>query len=391
MFSKRLLKITRVYLSRIQQGSFRFRCYMFILLTASALFYFKSHYPQSTGANDNIPAKSAARNKYHLNPKHPDREYHLDALVRREASKHGNHKPGAASSIIHLTEIIQEAVKNYNNNILRLDESTAQLSNAGREEHESISTVRRDVKRPNVESKSTESPVANVRSLKGINFEILTDRELEHLLFGFLLHNEIMCSRTKRFGRLADGGLDLCDDVGVRVKDPCIVYSIETNLNLTFEEAIAEKLKCSVSLLTPRVHNGAVQKRSDKITIYNGRLSTRTEKNGTAMTFSRFLSLVRHQRTPIDVLALDLNGAEWDLLPHMLNSKDLFRVRQLLVEFHLLAIDRKYILPKLKLLQALEKAGFKKFYTKHNRVCELVVGNHRRKALCYKVGFIFTF
>lgn len=86
---------------------------------------------------------------------------------------------------------------------------------------------------------------------------------------------------------------------------------------------------------------------------------------------------------------MDIEQAEWDTIEEMSKSGHLATIGQFLVEFHVVNSSRGYLLQRLKVMQTLEKAGFKKFYVHKNTYCETAVrGFPATRTECYEVHYV---
>ena len=91
----------------------------------------------------------------------------------------------------------------------------------------------------------------------------------------------------------------------------------------------------------------------------------------------------------IDVLKMDVEGAEWSSLSAMIQERQLDNVRQLLVEYHHMDDNPATLRSRLKILGDVERVGFRKFYVSKNSVCARVaVGVPIERTSCYEVHYI---
>ncbi|CAL1545546.1 unnamed protein product [Lymnaea stagnalis] len=99
--------------------------------------------------------------------------------------------------------------------------------------------------------------------------------------------------------------------------------------------------------------------------------------------------LLGHEKTPIDVIKMDIESSEWASVPQMIEAGELNNVRQLLIEYHVTSSARDYLLPRLKVMQAIEKAGFKKFYVHKNYACATNINGYPiARTACYEVHYL---
>ena len=128
--------------------------------------------------------------------------------------------------------------------------------------------------------------------------------------------------------------------------------------------------------------------RSSKVHFYkiglDGKTST-SSKKWKLYTFSDIRALLGHVNTQIDVVKMDIESAEWASLRQMIDSGEILKFKQLLVEYHIWNED----LSKMKLFQDLEKAGYRKFYVHKNIHCPRnVKGFPGKRTICYEIHYV---
>ena len=174
------------------------------------------------------------------------------------------------------------------------------------------------------------------------------------------------CRKLRWFGSRGDGGYHVCTDH--LVPGNCIVYSLGTRENPSFDIALG-KFGCEVHSFDPTLRQqglataGKLDKASTNVTFHDVGIGGRSmihapgkapwqwpglgygrESNDKPWTLRTLESLMRelgHSR--VDVLKMDVEGAEWPLLEHLFSSaRSRGRlaagalVRQLILEAHLL-------------------------------------------------------
>lgn len=166
--------------------------------------------------------------------------------------------------------------------------------------------------------------------------------------------------------------------------DKCIAYSFGINNEWSFDEAM-EKYGCRVFAFDPSM-NVSDHDRSEWIHFYQIALGSKDGDtwNGRSGVQTRTLDSIhkmlksRHDSDVIDYLKLDIETAEWDVLPQIVSSGMMDKVRQLSVEIHLpngssnedqhnepfLSLDEYRKLARI--LQSLENYGLVRFDSKRN-------------------------
>ena len=199
------------------------------------------------------------------------------------------------------------------------------------------------------------------------------------ILAYFAWTNASACQLSHDYGgkiSLDMGGIDgqkaICLDRAVRPKKKCTVYSFGINNEWSFDEAM-ESIECDVFSFDPSM-NMTDHYHSDFIIFYKAGLSDRDQdagKNGWKMrTLSTIYDRLRAQHTDIiDYLKIDIEGDEWDVIPHIIQSGMLSKIRQLGIEIHLntrLNYTLQEIRNFVRITQSLERNGMVRFDSKRN-------------------------
>lgn len=205
-----------------------------------------------------------------------------------------------------------------------------------------------------------------------VTIRALSAREI---LDYFLWTNHTSCRLSHDFGGLMmknppglDGQKSVCLDPTVAPRTPgCIVYSFGINNEWSFDEAM-EKYGCQVFAFDPSMQQEDHDHTSN-IHFFNLALDSQdsAKKNRSLSTiYNKDLS-GRHGRRLIDYLKIDVEFAEWHILPQVLQSGMLNKVRQLAVEFHFSPKDTIDVLrDKVAVLRSLENYGLVRFNSRYN-------------------------
>lgn len=158
--------------------------------------------------------------------------------------------------------------------------------------------------------------------------------------------NHTSCGLTHDFGGVMvrnpsslDGNKAICLDPHVAPKTgSCIVYSFGVRDDWSFEE-LMEKYGCEIFAFDPSLKNTKDHDRTSKIHFYLLGLSgsdTVTKDGWKLKTLSSLYEMLKpkHGEVAIDYLKIDIEWAEWDAFPQILQSGMIHKVRQLGVEFH---------------------------------------------------------
>ncbi|XP_070571972.1 probable methyltransferase-like protein 24 [Ptychodera flava] len=198
-------------------------------------------------------------------------------------------------------------------------------------------------------------------------FDVITSEQIAGAMFKYALTPTYACKSEFHMGHdpPADGGWDVCLDVGVTSKK-CIIYSFGISDDWSFDED-AVKYGCDVYSFDPTIGLSDHQ-RNEHHWFYNmGLWHENTEryfeskaKNGTLIknhwvcrTVDYIRDMLKHGDRPIDMLKMDIEGTEHTVFPQMLESGILNHVKQFSFELHMGVGETKQ--RRWHLYQALEK------------------------------------
>jgi hypothetical protein len=134
-----------------------------------------------------------------------------------------------------------------------------------------------------------------------------------------------------------DGGKYLClSDVATDVTKnvPCLVYSIGSRNEFSFETFIHSQKHCEVHTFDCTVGNPSPP---SYVTYHNWCIGFHGQKDSNFHTFDRMVSLLGHQEREISLLKIDCEGWEWHFFAQYLSALKLGSVRpirQISFELH---------------------------------------------------------
>jgi len=176
------------------------------------------------------------------------------------------------------------------------------------------------------------------------------------------------CAAERRLGRPGDGGKWVCDPAAIAATAaaagrPCVVYSFGSGRDSSFEGAVhALAPACAIHTFDHTVGVAAAAGVPPYVHFHPW-AAARGDVGGTPR---RGLGSIRRELghapragggTVIDVLKMDIEGAEYDTLLPWLAAGDLDGVRQLLVEIHSPRRGDRYASTR-RLFAALDAAGW---------------------------------
>jgi hypothetical protein len=159
-----------------------------------------------------------------------------------------------------------------------------------------------------------------------------------------------VCTKTRHFGETGDGGYDVCISPSAvhLTNSSCLVYSFGISNDWTFDEDMSH-YGCEVHSFDPSIglpdHIHPPNVNFHNIGLWGDDIVN--AKNWTLKRLSSIRRLLGHEKRIIDVLKIDVEGAEWPFLRDVTSANDfasvdvsssevteLSTVRQLLFELH---------------------------------------------------------
>lgn len=169
-------------------------------------------------------------------------------------------------------------------------------------------------------------------------------------------------------------GQPMCLDTTVNpMRAHCLVYSFSFNYrrdNWAFENGM-EREGCQVYSFNPdsMADSELYLNRTGHNDLYGVRLGKEDRTDPITgiemMTFKRVVEPLKHDKDRIiDYLKLDIEGDEWDVLPEMIASGSLSKIRQLGIELHINTKRDDEVLDCARKIQTLENSGMVRFHSK---------------------------
>ncbi len=207
------------------------------------------------------------------------------------------------------------------------------------------------------------------------------DLTLEQMIQYMEWTNSTSCRLTHYIGgqihpRGVDGQKAVCMDPLIRPEgnSECLVYSFGIGNDWTFDEA-AELMGCRIYAFDPTI-NEKIHDHSSRIHFYPYGLGDRNERwtsqnpnaNWTMKSLeSIYYNMLKHEDKVIDYLKIDIDHSEWIVLPQILSSGMMDRVRQLGLEVHLPEQGGlEEFRNRIRILKSLEDYGLVRFDSKYN-------------------------
>lgn len=151
----------------------------------------------------------------------------------------------------------------------------------------------------------------------------------------------------------------------------CLIYSIGINNDWSFDD-LMEKYGCRVFAFDPSMkmedHNRSAMIQFYKMGISDVDIDEKEGRKWKLRTLETIYKKLGHEGRIIDYLKMDIEGSEWKVLPQILKSEMMGKIRQLGVEFHLSSFKtlKEFQQKAVGLLRSIEKSGFIRFDSKFN-------------------------
>jgi len=177
----------------------------------------------------------------------------------------------------------------------------------------------------------------------------------------------ISCQHERRIGALGDGGKWVCDPHRILNKPSksCLVYSIGSNNEFTFEKAIRRDIssECEVHTFDPTVGNHPSNlPKNENITIHPWGLGATNQ--GAYKNLNTIINELGHAGKEIDIFKIDCEGCEFETVRSWFGDGSV-AIRQILLEIHK-GTEGAQPPPTQELMLFLESKGFVIFHKEPN-------------------------
>ncbi|XP_057368161.1 uncharacterized protein LOC130689152 [Daphnia carinata] len=222
-------------------------------------------------------------------------------------------------------------------------------------------------------SRPCQTPVFGWRTLN------VDEMSPEDMINYFLWPNRTSCRLVHDFGghmKRKPSGLDgqkavcLSPEQVAPPPGECLVYSFGINNEWSFDDHM-ERYGCQIYAFDPSMKAND-HDRSPAIHFLKLGLHSRdwTNKEGwrlRSLTSIYNMLIKRHGERVIDYLKIDIELDEWEIIPQIIKSGMLAKIRQLAVEIHLSIKDSpERMRDRVRIIRSLEEAGMVRFDSKMN-------------------------
>ena len=234
----------------------------------------------------------------------------------------------------------------------------------------------------------------------------MTDREMVHYIY---LSNSSSCRIIHDYGgKLAkfyngfgeivnlqsiDGQKSVCMEPDLVPKlNNCVIYSVGVSDDWTFDDAMS-KFGCQIYAFDPSLNKSSYD-RTPQIHFYNFGIGAEDVERDPAtgwklMTLQSIHRMLQplHGDVPIDYLKMDIEWAEWDVLPQIIRSGMLGKVKQFGLEIHFEdEMPTDELKKRLKVIKSLEESGMIRFASRPNIHTDGILENHDT-FMCFELAW----
>jgi len=141
---------------------------------------------------------------------------------------------------------------------------------------------------------------------------------------------EFICEHERRIGKLGDGGKWTCDPYRIAAQDSCLVYSIGSNNDFSFETSVKKEIGPHCEIHTFDMGNYTVGGKEAGVQYHQYGLST--TDGGAFRSLSTIIRELGHEGRTIDIFKIDCEGCEYETLPTWFEAN--VTLRQIQLEIH---------------------------------------------------------
>lgn len=152
---------------------------------------------------------------------------------------------------------------------------------------------------------------------------------------------DFVCQHEQRIGQLGDGGKWVCDPHRISEQKDCLVYSVGSNNDFSFEKSILERIghHCEIHTFDfgdyregarqvgNRTHNGEV-----KAAVTYHQFGLGEDNPPEFKSLATVVNEFGHRNRTVDIFKIDCEGCEWETAKHWFEAD--ITLRQIQIELH---------------------------------------------------------
>jgi len=158
------------------------------------------------------------------------------------------------------------------------------------------------------------------------------DKRNKNPFFFYQNHYEpdFVCQHERRIGKLGDGGKWICDPHRISNQDSCLVYSIGSNNDFSFEEAVFTEISSDCEIHT--FDFGKYSKGAKKAGVHYHQVGLGSDSPPKFKSLSTIIKELGHEGRTIDIFKIDCEGCEWETAAKWFEAD--ITLRQIQIELH---------------------------------------------------------
>ena len=138
------------------------------------------------------------------------------------------------------------------------------------------------------------------------------------------------CTYAQRIGAKGDGGKWVCDPDQLKLRHDCLVYSVGSNGDFSFETEMKKFMPhCEIHTFDKRLYSCPNNTCTFHAVTFGDEIEPKESKR-----WQTIVQELNHTNRFIDILKIDIEGGEYLFFPQILNSTTIGLPRQILVELH---------------------------------------------------------
>uniref|UniRef100_A0A7S2RBX2 Methyltransferase domain-containing protein n=1 Tax=Eucampia antarctica TaxID=49252 RepID=A0A7S2RBX2_9STRA len=141
---------------------------------------------------------------------------------------------------------------------------------------------------------------------------------------------DFVCQHERRIGNLGDGGKWICDPHRIVKQDSCLVYSIGSNNDFSFEESVFKEISsdCEIHTFDFRDYNEGAKKAG----VHYHQVGLGMDIPPRYKSLSTIVKSLGHEGRIVDIFKIDCEGCEWFTATKWFEAD--ITLRQIQIELH---------------------------------------------------------
>jgi len=141
---------------------------------------------------------------------------------------------------------------------------------------------------------------------------------------------DFVCQHERRIGKLGDGGKWICDPHRISMQDSCLVYSVGSNNDFSFEEYVLKEIGSHCEIHT--FDFGNYSEGAKKAGVHYHQVGLGLDQPPKYKSLSTIVNELGHEGRTVDIFKIDCEGCEWTTAAKWFEAN--ITLRQIQVELH---------------------------------------------------------